>query len=933
MKRRIGLLSLIFLFFFVWVGAQKQLVQGVVVDEYKGRPAMGSLVFAFDSLNTLAPVYSDGSFELETSSDVIKIQRWGYKTTVFTSPFPDTFYIRSTTIVIDDNERILNRDDYYLSLQSQSESNKPYLIQTQQGEIKVTPLKESRNFFNTDLDWAYFPKKRILKNEKKRLVNVKSVGLDYKSNPKKEGDLILSNTIDTIVPNENVKQKQLVQGVVVDEKNEALFGATVYFPQDSYGLITDERGKFSVQSDGDYFIVSYVGFVTDTIQKPFPDIIKMKIDNEVIFSEGVIVVASKYLTPHSFTSLDRKKIDRLPTITLQDIYNEVPGIYMHSGALNTNRLTIRGIGARSPFSTQKLRAFINDIPITNGIGESNLEDINLGIIDNIDIVKGPAAPEYGSALGGTLLYNTSRALRQKDEIRALFEYGSFNTFHGNVNANYSLGKTMFSLNQDYISSNGFRDHNQVNRYNLSGFSSTEWGENELTVFINHTNLRGEIPSSLNSSDFSESPSSAAANWEAANGGEAYNRQMIGVNYVSEFQEKLRLSRTAFYSRFSSDERRPFNTAEINSNNYGGRLLMRYGLSDQVFHIESGLEFFLDNEGIDLYETEDEGRGDLLSDNFENRYIANGFVQGHLPWRDFMLELGFSVNSIFYRFNREELGNTIDLTRFYTPLVLPHFSVSYRPSYRYLFYFNLSTGSTSPSLQSSQDPLEFFTSNLLRETGVNAELGSRLNIKNGVEFDASIYTFWVNNLVILENVGPDIFQAINAGRTRHPGIELSANKIWNTNAGDFGVRSSYQFTPHRYVRFTNNTSVVDGNFLPGNPQQKLHAEITYQNKYFSGLIQHQFVGETFANDENTLIVDDYQVTNVRLESKDINLRKSKSRSPFKTRIYLQLNNIFDAEYASMVAVNPSSFGGALPRYLYPGLPRNFTLGVSVIPFKI
>jgi len=43
---------------------------------------------------------------------------------------------------------------------------------------------------------------------------------------------------------------------------------------------------------------------------------------------------------------------------------------------------------------------------------------------------------------------------------------------------------------------------------------------------------------------------------------------------------------------------------------------------------------------------------------------------------------------------------------------------------------------------------------------------------------------------------------------------------------------------------------------------------------------------------------------------------------------QLNNVFDKQYASMISVNPRSFGSSLPRYLYAGLPRNFKITVQL-----
>ena len=69
--------------------------------------------------------------------------------------------------------------------------------------------------------------------------------------------------------------------------------------------------------------------------------------------------------------------------------NQVPGVYFLSGALNTNRITIRGVGARTGFGTNKLRMYYNDIPVTDGSGFSTLEAFDLEDLGSIRVVKGP----------------------------------------------------------------------------------------------------------------------------------------------------------------------------------------------------------------------------------------------------------------------------------------------------------------------------------------------------------------------------------------------------------------------------------------------------------------------------------------------------------------------------------------------------------------
>ena len=61
--------------------------------------------------------------------------------------------------------------------------------------------------------------------------------------------------------------------------------------------------------------------------------------------------------------------------------NQINGIYSHSAGYNTNRITIRGMGSRSPYSTNKIKAYLNNIPLSNSVGETSIEDFGIDILD------------------------------------------------------------------------------------------------------------------------------------------------------------------------------------------------------------------------------------------------------------------------------------------------------------------------------------------------------------------------------------------------------------------------------------------------------------------------------------------------------------------------------------------------------------------------
>ncbi len=62
---------------------------------------------------------------------------------------------------------------------------------------------------------------------------------------------------------------------------------------------------------------------------------------------------------------------------------------MAAGTYNTNRLVIRGVGSRTPYNTNRIKAYLDDIPLTSGDGVSTLEDQDQLAIGRMEILKGP----------------------------------------------------------------------------------------------------------------------------------------------------------------------------------------------------------------------------------------------------------------------------------------------------------------------------------------------------------------------------------------------------------------------------------------------------------------------------------------------------------------------------------------------------------------
>jgi len=686
-----------------------------------------------------------------------------------------------------------------------------------------------------------------------------------------------------------------IKGKIVDEQGKPLIGANILIIGTTKGTVCDMDGMFNLDLNSSARVkISYIGYKSQELDinpGTFHEIILIKDLSSTISSPTIL--EDKYYNPFAYKKLDRIKIQEIDILNPANIYNPTPGLFMHSGALNTNRLTIRGIGSRSPFSTTKIKAYLNDIPLTSGIGESNLEDLNLSILDEIKIYKGPSQPHFGSGLGGIIHYKTSANRRSNNKVSNTTSYGSFNTIHNNIAYNYYKEGIIFSLNHDYLKSDGYRDNNHYERQNISGFAQANFEKDVLTVFVSQTYLDAEIPSGLNIEDFTNTPEAAAANWNGVEGYEDSDKTQVAITHQRSFNKGWSSTVTGFTTSFQNYERRPFNVLTQNSKSIGARVLVEKVFQEISGGLKFGNELFFENEEWSTYETLEQGQGNILSDNYEKRNYKNLFAEAYYMINRLRIDLGANVNLTSYDFEDRYVADGVDQSGLYSfaPIVSPFLSIRHQKLSRNI-YANVSHGYSAPTLEETLTPNGQINPDIKPETGWNTEIGLRNEIGD-FNIDLSIYNMWVQNLLVAQRVTEDQFVGINAGKTLHPGLEASIEyfkRNFKRNNNNLKVNIDYNFQPHRFTEFVNRDIDFAGKRLPGNPEHKLSSSIDYTFKKLHIRASNLFVSKMFADDLNSITVDSYNVTNLSLMADLIH-------------------------------------GSSLPRYLYAGLPRNFKFTVQ------
>ncbi|WP_299781589.1 TonB-dependent receptor [uncultured Formosa sp.] len=736
---------------------------------------------------------------------------------------------------------------------------------------------------------------------------------------------------------------QQIRGSVFNASKQPIQNASIIYDNKSISE-TNSNGVFIIPDDLKLPIklkIKHSGYYIKAVTLKANNSIFKLINLENTQDLDEVIISSNYQKESKVivptTKISSQKFDAYSPIDLVSSINETPGVYIQSGALNTNRIVIRGVGSRTLYGTNKIRAYFNGIPITNGTGETAIDAFDPEDIANLEIVKGPKATQYGTNLGGTLLLNSKQALEGETFLKTNLTVGRFGLLKNNVSLASATKKLSINLNYDHLKSDGFRDNSNYKRHMVLLTSNYTFNDtNELGFLLNYTDYFAEIPSSIGKTAFQNAPSQAAYTWNEAQGYEDNKQVLIGLNYTHRFSNSFSNTTSVFYSYLDHYEPRPFNILDEYTNGYGARTLFAkdFKFINRNANLSFGGELYKDEYNWktieNLYENNNGNgslEGELFSDNIENRQNLNLFATATLPiTNQLKAQIGLNINTTNYeftdQFNTDE--NNKDADRNFDPIVAPNLNIVYQFVPNISAYANVSKGFNYPSIEETLTPEGVINPELGPETGINYEIGSELFlIQNKLHLQLSAYLLDIDNLLVADRIGEDQYIGRNAGKTEHKGIELSVSYTEMFNSGFvFTPYLNAEITDHKFIEFVDNDSDYSGNELTGVPDHKINGGLNFGYLNFNLNTNFLYVDAMPLNDANTLYSDDYTVFNAKLAY------KNNITTQLTIEVNAGINNIADKDYASSVLINAVGFGDSEPRYYYPGQPRNWYTGFKI-----
>ncbi|MDA7778012.1 TonB-dependent receptor [Flavobacteriaceae bacterium] len=627
---------------------------------------------------------------------------------------------------------------------------------------------------------------------------------------------------------------------------------------------------------------------------------------------------SRFLMPGSISAVNLVSLQGFQQqLSLQEYLRSVPGLF----SLNANnyaqdlRLSIRGFGSRAAFGIRGVKIIVDGIPETTPDGQGQLDNLPLGLLSRLEVLRGPSASLYGNAAGGVLYLTTLDSL-EGEVIKFRATLGSY-TYQNYQLTTHVKGKAttaLFHINR--TTTDGFRT-----------FSGLE--QNVFNAKIKHSlNSRSSLNFQLN---YTNSPKAEDAGGLTLEETTTYFRQArqrnvdydtfekidqlkLGMHWKQQWGTQWSLDSYAFYSFRDFYGKLPFENGgivDLFRNYYGVGTRLNYEEMQTGFthRWQLGLERNDQRDQRDRFMNLRGSQGERTFSQLERFGNFGASLLDELQWEKILVRTAL-------RFDYQTLGADSEIeTQEYTVLN-PSIGLSYALAENHRLFANFSTSFETPTLSElSANPSgeEGLNLNLNPSKAINFELGWKTQNSSGF-FEATGFYIKSSNEILpyeLEAFPGRSFYR-NAGATDRYGLEVAAAYQWNP----WKIEASLTQAQYQFVEETKEEN-LGGMALPGIPNSQAFLQLSYKsNSDWKWVLSGEHIGQFYANNSNSVAINSFQ--KLRFQT-----QKTVKLSWGNFDFFGGINNLLNETYYDNIRLN--AFGG---RFYEPAPGRNFYLGMQL-----
>nr|WP_305793143.1 TonB-dependent receptor [Sedimenticola hydrogenitrophicus] len=654
---------------------------------------------------------------------------------------------------------------------------------------------------------------------------------------------------------------------------------------------------------------------------------------------------SLYKVPAAVGYVDKDDIQfGRQQLGLDESLVKVPGLFMQNryNFAQDLRISIRGFGSRSSFGIRGIKLYVDGIPATLPDGQGGVDSIDIGSLDRIEVVRGPASSLYGTASGGVINMYTEDGPEDQPFIEARTSFGSYNFRKHQLKAGGQADRLNYLVNLSRLELDGYRDHSETENVLLNTkFRYDIDQSSDVTLTFNAVDSpEADDPGGLRRTgnafnvDLS-TPSAAQRNNLRFDAGESVKQQQLGLLYNKSIGAQHQFTLRNYYVFRDFDAKLPFGY-------FGGPLVPSGGIVDlQRFFVGGGGQYSYTGAlsgmknrfsvGLDIDNQMDERVnytniidsnviGPKSLDQDEDVFSWGLYMQNELALSDSLeLTLGARYDEVEFDFSdRYFVDGSDDSGNITFSEISPRVGLLWSLNNALNVYGNLGTSFETPSSREFANPTAAggFNPALKAQTAVNYELGIKGALTPRSDYELALFRIETDNELILAGQNPagsDYYT--NAGETLRHGLEASVNL---QPMPGVNLSLAYTYSDFEFSRFTDGSGTsFKGNRIPGIPEHTAFAELAYYAPSgFYAIWDTQYVDKVFVDNANSDSASSYGVSNLRLGY-------SRYYGETEVTTFLGINNIFDKQYIGSVRVNEAN-----SRYFEPAPERNLFAGIAV-----
>jgi outer membrane receptor protein involved in Fe transport len=634
--------------------------------------------------------------------------------------------------------------------------------------------------------------------------------------------------------------------------------------------------------------------------------VAVQAQDEAVRMDEIVVTATKTErqvkdVPTNVTVIPREDIEKYNAKDLSDLLQQVPGF--NTSAFGGIHADIYVSSRGNQPTTRGAQLLVNGIEYNNIDGYFSVQNIPIGDIERIEILKSPTSSLYGNFGTGGVVNVITRKATEPYETTVGASYGSFNTFNSYAVLNGAQNNWEYYFEGRYLNTDGWQD----NSWERNGLfhAHAKYNLNDSTAVgahVNYMDLTNGYPGTLTKDQFKADPRQTNQPW-----GDADSYMLLMALF---FEKSFGNSKLLAKVKYAGMDGYAIDPDYFDFGGYNIVPEVNYTIGHSLGEMNGTLliggEYrYLDYDKTRAYTYVNGHKDELYMDRSRKENTGAFFVQEELNvLKDWLVSAGVRYDYVQTDFT-DHLNSNNDFDKSHSAWS-PKVGTAYTFTDALTVFANYSQGFRNPSTASSG-----FASNpdLKPEIIRGYETGVRGQPTAWLFYNAALFLTDTDDKIV--RTGASGRAVENAGETRSTGVELGLNAQFKS-----GFRGSFNYTyaNSEYTDYTTAAGVsYDDKNIPLVPKHLLGVSVGYGSALLGQLdVMVNYGSKRWLDNANTKTIGSYTTLDAKYR---YNLDKH-------WELFVAGTNLTDEEYVQV------GFGGEGWEELYPMPGRSIAGGVNL-----